>query len=95
MPYPTNRTGQGSWCILYAADKTQYGYLWVSVAGSIGFVASSAEGVAKRPDLQGAFTSGSNSGKSARSVFDTWAAKNTGAVIAGPVQNGLLHLLPG
>lgn len=94
MPYPTNRSGPGSWVIVYDAEKVQLGYLWVSDAGSIGYVASSAQGVGKRPDLKGAFTAGYNSGKSARALFDQWAAKKSGTVTAGPVQNGLLHLLP-
>lgn len=95
MPYGTKRTGPGSWVILYRGpDRVQFGYLWVSQAGGIGFVASSAEGVAKRSDLRGAFTQGENTGKTARQVFDTWAAKTTGTVVAGPVQSGALELLP-
>lgn len=93
-PYPSKRTGPGSWVILYDDQGTQYGYLWVSASGSIGYVASSSPGVGKRPDIQGALTTGSNTGKTARQVFDTWAAKKSGTVIAGPVMSGSLDLLP-
>jgi hypothetical protein len=94
MAYGTERKGPGAWVILSNAQGIQLGYLWVSDAGSIGYVASSDAGVGKRPDLKGAFTAGANQGKTARETFDTWAAKRSGAVVAGPVRTGLLDLLP-
>lgn len=92
--YGTERTGPGSWVILYDAAQRQLGYLWVSDAGGLGYVASSDVGMGKRPDLKGAMTAGWNQGKTARQVFDTWAAKRSGAVVAGEVQSGVLDLLP-
>lgn len=94
MAYGTTKAGPGRCVHLYDAQGVQLGYLWTSDAGGLGFVASSAPGVKKIPDLKGSFTSGANSGKTARAVFDTWAEKRTGSVVAGDVRTGDLSLLP-
>lgn len=93
MAYGTTKAGPGRYVILYDAEGAQLGYLWCSDAGGLGFVASSAPGVAKVPDLRGSFTSGAKSGKTARQVFDTWAARRD-TVVAGEVRTGDLGLLP-
>ena len=93
MAYGTTKTGRGRYVHLYDAEGTQLGYLWCSDAGGLGFVASSAPGVKKVPDLRGSFTSGEKSGKTARAVFDTWAARRD-TVWAGDVRTGDLSLLP-
>lgn len=93
MAYGTTKTGPGRYVILHDAQGVQFGYLWCSDAGGLGFVPSSAPGLAKVPDLRGSFTSGEKSGKTARAVFDTWAARKD-TVVAGPVRTGDLGLLP-
>lgn len=94
MPYGTVKTGPGRTVILRDAQGVQFGYLWCSDAGGLGFVPSSAPGVAKVSDLQGSFTAGSKAGKTARAVFDTWAARKDTVVAGDVVVVPDLSLLP-
>lgn len=93
MAYGTTKTGPGRYVILRDAQGTQLGYLWCSDSGGIGWVASSSQGLAKVPDFQTSFTSSAKAGKTARAVFDTWAARKD-TVVAGEVRTGDLALLP-